>query len=728
VRRERLLERLRDGRGRHLTLVCAPAGYGKTTLLVQWEAEDRERTPFVWLSLEEGDADPVHLWNQIIVGLHQAHQPIGRESAGALTAGPLAIAPVAIPRLINELVDAPPLVLVLEDWHVLRNPVCDDSMRAFVEHAPAALQVVISSRSDPGIPLARLRAHDDLAEVRAQHLRLSADESHEVLRRADLRLGEEDIERLTDRTEGWAAGLHLASIALRDQPDPSAFVEAFSGDSRHVLDYLAQDVLGAVSSDIRTFLLRTSILKTLSGPLCDAVLERTGSAGVLDEIEHANLFLVAVDEPRHVYRYHQLFATMLRRELELLEPDAIPELHARASVWFEEHGSLEASVGHAIASRDVGRASDLVTKHARDYWSSGRIATLVRWLDALSWPEAQSDPQLAVVRAAALGLTGHPSDDLERWLDVAARGSREGALANGMHSIESAVALSRSIYLTRGLEAATVAARRALELESVRSVWRRQALGALGQALYLLGRPDEARGPLEEARRLPDAQGQAPGAALVLAYLAFLALDEGRADAAEKIARDALALLEERQVTGGPALANPQLALAGAYMLGADAHGAVTELERAAALSAPLRPSYWHAHALLRLADGRHRVGHAAEAREALEAARAELSALPDAGMLPALLADKEELLNGRRRREGFLGETLSESELRVLRLLVEGRSLREVSKELFLSHNTVKTHRRTIYRKLGVSTRKEALERATELGLAVPTSVESPG
>jgi LuxR family transcriptional regulator, maltose regulon positive regulatory protein len=242
----------------------------------------------------------------------------------------------------------------------------------------------------------------------------------------------------------------------------------------------------------------------------------------------------------------------------------------------------------------------------------------------------------------------------------------------------------------------------------VRSVWRRQALGALGQALYLLGRPDEARGPLEEARRLPDAQGQAPGAALVLAYLAFLALDEGRADAAEKIARDALALLEERQVTGGPALANPQLALAGAYMLGADAHGAVTELERAAALSAPLRPSYWHAHALLRLADGRHRVGHA--------------------GMLPALLADKEELLNGRRRREGFLGETLSESELRVLRLLVEGRSLREVSKELFLSHNTVKTHRRTIYRKLGVSTRKEALERATELGLAVPTSVESPG
>jgi LuxR family transcriptional regulator, maltose regulon positive regulatory protein len=156
VRRERLLERLRDGRGQRLTLVCAPAGYGKTTLLGQWEAEDRQHTPFVWLSLEAADADPVHLWNQILVGLHQTHAAVGRKSADALTAGPLALAPVAIPLLINELVDAPPLVLVLEDWHVLRNPLCDETMRAFVEHVPETVQVVISSRSDPGIPLARL--------------------------------------------------------------------------------------------------------------------------------------------------------------------------------------------------------------------------------------------------------------------------------------------------------------------------------------------------------------------------------------------------------------------------------------------------------------------------------------------------------------------------------------------------------------------------------------------
>ena len=456
-----------------------------------------------------------------------------------------------------------------------------------------------------------------------------------------------------------------------------------------MLDYLAQDVLEAVPPDLRAFLLHTSILETLSASLCDAVLERSDSAAILEDIEHANLFLVSVSEARHVYRYHQLFASMLRRELELLDPGPIPDLHARASVWFEEHRYVEASVGHAIASRDLVRASDLVTMHAREYWSSGRIATLIRWLEALSWPDARSDPQLAVIRAAVLGLTGHPADDLERWLDVAARGSRPGPLANGIHSLEAAIALVRSLYLTKGLEEAAASARRALELEPKGTVWRCQALGAYGQALYLLGRSDEARGPLEEAQRLRNAPAQAPGAALVLAYLAFLELDEDRADAAERLARDALALLEGRHITAGPALANPKLALGGAYMLGTDAHGAVTQLENAVAFSAPLSPSYWHAHALLRLAEGHHRVGHTAEAHEALEAARAELGALPDGGMLAGLLLEKEELLNGRRRREGFLGEELSESELRVLRLLADGRSLSERSRRTSTSRRT---------------------------------------
>jgi LuxR family transcriptional regulator, maltose regulon positive regulatory protein len=727
VPRQHLVDRLREGRGRRLTLVCAPAGYGKTTLLGQWEAEDRDRIPFAWLSLDRDDADPVKLWNQLLLALHQVHPPAGVRSGEVLTAGPLALVPVAIPLLVRELADAPQLVVVLEDWHAIRNPLCDDTLTAFVEQAPESLQVVVSSRSDPGLPLARLRAHGDLVEVRAEQLRLSADESGRLLSSVGIELESEDVHRLTDRTEGWAAGLHLASIALREQPDTRAFVEAFSGDSRHVLDFLARDVFDAVPPEIREFMLRTSVLDTLSAELCDWVLETSGSAGMLAEIELANLFLVPVHESRRIYRYHQLFARMLERELALVDPEAVTRLHARASVWFEEEGHVGPAVTHAIASRDVGRASDLVTMHAREYWSSGQIATLVRWLDALSWPEAAADPQLALMRANALGLTGHNADALEQWIEVAANGSRSETLANGLQSLESGVALLRSVYLTKGLEAGKAAAERAIELESPVGPWRRQALAALGQALYLLGSADEARTALEEARHLPDAPGQAPGAALVLSYLAFLELDLGRERPAERLALDALALLEERHLTIGPAAANPHLALGGARMLSTDGHGAVDHLERAAELTASLSPSYWHAHALLRLADARHRLGRVAEANDAVEAARAELEALPDSGMLASVLAEKEELLHGRRRREGFLGEPLSESELRVLHRLAIGQSLREVASDLFLSLNTVKTHRRTIYRKLGATTREEALERAAELGLGASDPSESP-
>ena len=317
-----LVERLRDGRAQRLTLVCAPAGYGKTTLLAQWQAEDVETTPFVWLSLDEGDADPVRLWNQLTLGLHLVHPHAGTTSLEAFGAGPRAVTEVAIPLLVQELADAPPLVVVLEDWHALRNPVCDETMRIFVEHAPEAVQIVISSRSDPGLRIPRLRAHGELAEIRAEHLRLSPSEAAELLRQAETALEPDDVERLTSRTEGWAAGLHLASLALRDQSDPRAFVDAFSGDSRHVVDYLARDVLDAVPAEIRSFLIRSSILDRLSAPLCDWVLEVSDSADMLAEIERANLFVFSLDDSRRLYRYHQLFAGMLRRELEATDPDA----------------------------------------------------------------------------------------------------------------------------------------------------------------------------------------------------------------------------------------------------------------------------------------------------------------------------------------------------------------------------------------------------------------------
>jgi LuxR family maltose regulon positive regulatory protein len=716
--RVQLLDRLREGRGRKLTLVCAPAGYGKTTLLAQWGEADRERTPFVWMSADEGDGDPVRFWSHLIGGLQAVHPRTGRASVEALRAGPATVASAVLPLLIEELSDAPPAVLVVDDWHLVRSTVCDETIRILAEQGPAAVQVVLSSRSDPNLPVGRWRAHGELSEIRAADLQLSHLEAASFLRKANIDLGPEDIARLTERTEGWAAGLSLASILLQHEKDPHAFVRDFAGDSRHLLEYLADDVLASVDAEKRGFLVRSSVLDEVSGAACDAVLETHGSAAMLAEIERSNLFLVPVDRHGEKYRFHQLFTDVLRRELARTSPEAVGELHARASAWFEAQGDLEAAVEHAIAARDLPRASDLVTLQQRNLVNDGRHATLARWLEELSWPEATAEPQLALVRASVAAQTAQPADEIERWLAIASAGTRPHPLANGICSIESCVGMLRSLYLTQGVTPAVSAAKRVLELEPPESEWRRQALLGLGQALYLQGNAGEARAPLLEAQRLPFANDHTPAAANVLAYLALIDLDAGDRASAKRHAGASRELLEAHGLADTYVATNTRVALAGIHAARADVNAEAEELEVAARLSAPARPGYWHAHALLRLAAARHKLGDPDAAGDALESARADLETLPDPGMLSALLETTAAVLAAPPRHEGYYGEPLSEAELRVLSLFAAGRSVSEVAHELYLAPTTVKTHRRSIYRKLGVSNRKEAIARAGELSL----------
>src|SRR3954469_1443265 len=732
VPRARLLTRLREGRGRRLTLVCAPAGYGKTTLLAQWCAAGHEETPFVWLFADEADADPIRLWSHIVHGLRPVHPAVGEASLDTLTAGARALWTRMIPSLLEDLDGLPATVLVLEDWHRIDNPLCDETLWSFVERAPPSLQVVVSCRADPRLPVARLRAHADLAEVREAQLRLSTEEAAQLFRAADIPLVSDDIERLTRRTEGWVTALHLTSLLLGERRDRSAFVAEFTAESRHVLDYLATDVLDAAPADLRSFLTRTSVLEYLTPPLCDAVLERADSAAMLSRVERANLFVAALDERGYTLRYHHLFASMLRRELERSEAPEVAGLHARASAWLEADGELEPAIEHAIAAHDVPRASELVATHARSFWNAGRAASVDRWLAALSWPEATADPQLALIRAAVCAQTGSRPEQVERWLEFAAADAELGPVANGLHSIQSGISILRSVYLTRGIEAAAApahrpvgpeppasargraaaaAAPRAVEREPPASSWRRQALLGLGQALYFLGRAGEARAPLQEARHLGGARDNAAAAANVLAYLALVELDSGGDRAtAERLSRDALSMLEEQRLSAIFVATNPHIALGRALAAGTDLHAAIEPLQHAAHLRAPAGPGYWHVHALLRLARARHQASDAEGASDAVESARIELDALPDTSMLGGVLAETESQLRGPQRREGFLGEALSEGEIRVLRLLAAERSLSEVARELFLSTNTVKTHRRAIYRKLGARTREEAI------------------
>jgi len=716
--RGQLLDRLREGRSRKLTFVCAPAGFGKTTLLAQWCEMDRERMPFVWVSADEADSDPVRFWNHVIAGLKAAHARVGTDSIETLRAGSAKVGSVVLPLLAEELSDAPALILVIDDWHLVRSPVCDESMRLFVEQAPPDLQIVLSSRSEPNLPVGRWRAHGELSEVRAADLKLSHAETASLLSTANVELTPEDIARLSERTEGWAAGLSLASILLHSEEDPHAFVLDFAGSSRQLREYISEDVLASVGDEMRWFLLRASILDEVSGAACDAILEEDGSAAMLAGIERSNLFLVPIDRHGERYRFHRIFLDVLRRELARTNPDAPAELHSRASAWYEVHGEVESAVRHATLGRDLARASDLVTRHHRSLVNDGRLQTLVRWLDELSWPEATTEPQLALIRAALAAHSARPPDEIERWLAVASAGTRPGPLANGMASVESGVAILRCLYLTQGVTEAGAAAKRALALEPSASNWRRQALLGLGQALYLQGRNDEARLPLIEAQRLPHTDDYAPASAAVLAYLALVELDAGDLVSAKRHASASLELLEAHGLTESYVAMNTHVALAGIHAADTGASSEVGELELAARLSAPSRPSHWHAHALLRLASTRHRLRDKDGAREALESAQSDLETLPDPGMLVELAAKVTAELSAPTRHEGFFGQPLSCAELRVLASLVGGRSVSGAARELYLAPATVKTHRRTIYRKLGVTNRQEVIARAIELDL----------
>ena len=720
LQRPDLMQKLRSGRERTLTLVCAPAGYGKTTLLAQWAAGDADRTAFAWVSLDAMDSDPARMWGHVIAALHEVDESAGQRSLIAVAAGPRAIAETGIPLLVDELANCPPVVLVLDDWHTVSNRACDETVGTFVDLAPSTVQVVVSSRHDPGLRIARLRAHGDLTELRARDLSVTPIEARALFQEADVQLTMRDVQKLTERAEGWLAGLCLAAIALKEQVDPQRFVHQFSGDTRHVFDYLANDVLASADARTRDFMVHSSVLERLSASLCDAMLERSDSASMLAEIERSNYFLVPLDATGSEYRYHHLFAAVLRRRLEATDAESVPGLHARASLWFEDHGDIEHAIGHAIASRDLVRASALVIQVAVPLLSEGRMQTVNRWFDLLSWPEALADPGLATMRALSAGLSGQGRDEIERWLRVAEAGPDDGPLANGITSLRSTVAMVSSTYLSRGIADAEQAAKLVLDTEPLGSEWRYAGLVPLGQALFLAGRREEARVPLEEAWTLPGARHRATSI-LALAYLSLIELADGDSERAERLARQALALTDEIGHTASSAAANAHLALGCALMRSTDLHAAIEHLELAVELAGSDEPSYWHVHAVLYLAAGRHRVGDSGGADEALSLAREELDELPDVGVLGELYRTTDDALHHRPRHDGFLGEELSPAERRVLDLLLEGLSVSDVARELWLSPNTVKTHRRSIYRKLGATTREEMVERAAEAGIFEP-------
>jgi len=426
VPRQRLDRRLDDSLRSELTLVSAPAGFGKTTLLAEWCR--RQQQPVAWLSLDTGDNDPVRFWRYTVAALDRARPGLFERVAGLLDSLAPASIEALVTTVVNELAaEGGDVLLVLDDYHVVEAQPLHASLRFLLEHQPPALHIVLASRADPPVPLARLRAGGRLAELRAADLVFNLSEAAALLgEAAGLPLGEDLVADLVARTEGWAAGLKLAGLSLPGQPDIARFVESFSGSHRYVLDYLAEEVLEQQPASLRGFLLETSVLDRLSGPLCDAVTGRTDGQQMLETIEAANLFLTPLDEVRGWWRYHHLFASLLRARLQQQGPEKVAELHRRAAAWHHEHGHADDAVGHALAAGDGMRAARLAEVYADEFVVRSETASVQRWLAALPPELVASRPRLLLVKTR-IALLAAEVEGVGDLLDAAERAAADVA-------------------------------------------------------------------------------------------------------------------------------------------------------------------------------------------------------------------------------------------------------------------------------------------------------------
>ena len=463
VSRPRLIEQLNAGLHRKLTLISAPAGFGKTTLLSEWVA-GCER-PVAWLSLDEGDNDLVCFLTYLVAALQTIESNVGKGVLAALQApGPANVEPL-LTTLLNEIAGLPDnSVLVLDDYHVIESQPIDNALAFTLDHLPPQMHLVIASRSDPSLPLSRLRAGGQMTEIRAHDLRFTHDEISTFLDKVmGLNLSAENVAALETRTEGWIAGLQLAALSmqgLKRNGDIADFVNSFTGSDRYIQDYLADEVLQQRPKGTKDFLLQTSILNRLSGPLCDAVTEQKNSQAILEALEAANLFIVPLDNERRWYRYHHLFADLLRQRLHHQQPDNVADLHIRASVWYEENGLEIEAFHHAAAANDVEHAARLVEGEGMPLLFRGAVAPVLNWLESLPTTVLDARPSLWVTYASALwiagqltgveqklqaaeaALQGAEPDDKTRDL-VGHIASMRATLAIGQHQVETIIAQSR---------------------------------------------------------------------------------------------------------------------------------------------------------------------------------------------------------------------------------------------------------------------------------------------
>ncbi|MFF5287907.1 LuxR C-terminal-related transcriptional regulator [Paractinoplanes globisporus] len=637
VTRPRLVGLLEGGLARELVLVCAPAGFGKTSLLA--DLCRRSPRPVGWLSLDAGDNDPARFWRHLAAAVEQVRPGIA-ERAEPLLSGP---APGSFERvatgLINELAAEPhDVVLVLDDYHLIDAPPVHASLEFLLRHQPPGLHVVMASRTDPPLPLARWRARGRLAELRADVLRFTGEEAADLLRGAvgpDLNagLGDDAVAALATRTEGWAAGLQLAALSLLGTPDVASFVATFSGSHRYVLDYLTEEVLTNQPEPVREFLLETSVLERLSGPLCDAVTGRVDGQAMLEAIERANLFLSPLDDVRGWWRYHQLFADLLRARLQQQRPERQRELHRSAAAWHEAHGSVDEAVRHALAAGDATWAARLLERHFDELQMRSEVATVRRWFAALPAELIAARPRLLLMQAHYAFLAGR-LDEGEGLLEAAERAWPPVADEPYEPSVARAASLLVNVPAWIAVEHAFIAYSRGDAEQTARFATRALAgagedewmldtvaRGHLTMATWLRGRVDEAERELISQVATLRTLDKRDETAWVCGLLGQVQSARGDLDAAAATYRQAVEMTAPPGRAAPPAAGVGYAGLAEVAYQRNDLDAASRHLAAALPLCRQLVYTPSLARALATLAWIRHAQGDEAGSREAADEA-----------------------------------------------------------------------------------------------------------
>jgi len=713
VARPALVDQLRS-RATPVISVVAPAGYGKTTLMAQWAEVWQPRV--AWVSADHRDNDPAVLLTYLATAVNRV-EPITPAVLTALARPGNAIA--VVPLLAAAIGSMRrPMALVLDDAEAITNPDCIDTIIELALSFPAGSRFAIVSRDTSLLPAARLRAHGSIVEIGADDLAMSDQEAAELLSGAGVDVGARDIDALVQRTEGWPAGLYLAALAMRAGSPHSDAGFSVTGDDRFVGDYLRSELLDRVSRAEVAFLTRTSILDRMCGGLCDAVVGRRGSSRTLEQLESRNLLVVPLDRRREWYRYHHLFRELLHAELRRREPELVAPLHSRAAQWYEANAMPEAAIDHAMAACDAGRVARLVLNQMQPVWASGRIDTVLSWMQ---WLEGRNDVEhysgIAAHAALIFALLGRPGE-AERWAAAAERDPPTGTLPDG-NTMAATLVYLQALLCRSGIAQMRRDAQLALAELSPASPYRATMLHTEGLSHLLEGDLDRADPLLAHAFDVATGVGAMPFLPVVLAERGIVAVLRDDWHEADAFADQALAVVQDGSLDRYWTSALVYAFVARCALHRGDLQRGRDYVARAARLR-PLLSSALpvvSAQTLLELARCYISLGDIGGARAVLRQAQDIFGQRPGLGNLPRQASELHTMLSSN--PAAMHGaSSLTTAELRLLPLLPTHLTLGEIAERHHVTRNTVKTQAIAIYRKFGVSSRRAAISRMHELGL----------